>query len=342
MESGLATETQLPTGPPIVSASDEDVTCEIWDLGTHRVLHMSGPHYGTCGLVQESLIRTESSVEWLFDLFRLKGLWTANEVLRAEGFVAESTLDYFSARYHVDLNGANVLELGCGLGASAVQMLRRGAQSLVAMDIDASGLTMARRRVTDFGYRERASFIEIGQDGQLPVKDQAFDIVAAFEVFEHVTPCLRPILLRALYKKLRPGGTLLLSTPNRIVPKDLHTSGLWFVNYMPRSWAFAYARLASRRCRGQDNVALISAGLLSFSWREAVSVLRPLGAVDLSLTLPPQPEHVPSASRAGKAWNKAMKHAWSATHRVWSGVPFDAVANHLFLAFMSPQRTDQS
>lgn len=326
----------VPEVAPDMVVDRDGLTCAVYDLQSHRVLHVKGQHWGRCGLATESTVRTRSSALWLARLLQLKPLWAVNEVLRAESPLASEVFDYLEGRYHITFEHTRVLELGCGFGATAVQMLERGASSLLALDVDNTGLQMAYQRAADFGHGSRALFAQIGEDGQLPARLGQFNIVIAAEVFEHVTPQTRPALLRCLYERVAPGGVLLLSTPNRLVPKDLHTSGLWVVNFMPRSLAFRYARRFSSRCRGMDDSSLISAGLLSFSWWEARRILRDTDAVDLSLELPPLPGSVPSSSQAGKVWNQAAHALWRAGRWLWTCIPFDAVAGHLFLAFRRP------
>ena len=49
---------------------------------------------------------------------------------------------------------------------------------------------------------------------QLGWRDGAFDAVLCMEVIEHVPPARRRALVRELFRVLRPGGLLVLSTPD--------------------------------------------------------------------------------------------------------------------------------
>jgi 2-polyprenyl-3-methyl-5-hydroxy-6-metoxy-1,4-benzoquinol methylase len=326
----------LPDRAPDLSLSEGEVACDIYDLGPSRLVHMTGPHYGVAGLVDESLMETASSVDWLARLFALRPEWTINELIRARSGLAASVFGYYEARYGLRFARARVLDLGCGFGASAIQAFDHGASEVLGLDLEDDRLTMARQRLADLGYGDRAHFVKIGVQDELPVKDETFDVVMAMEVFEHVRPDSRRGLLRSLYGKLVAGGVLLVSTPNRLVPKDLHTTGLWFANYVPRSLVTRYARL-SPRCRGQTDEELIAAGLLSFSWWEARRCLEGTDAIDLALGSPPCPDRIPSSSRAGALWNRGLYPVWRVGRLLSGRVPFEAFAGHLFLAFRRPE-----
>jgi SAM-dependent methyltransferase len=90
--------------------------------------------------------------------------------------------------------GACILDVGSADGPSVAWLRERGSR--VAMDIDPRGL---------------APGDVCGSALALPFRSGSFDVVAAFDVLEHVDP--EKGALSEFMRVLRPGGTLLLSVP---------------------------------------------------------------------------------------------------------------------------------
>jgi len=101
--------------------------------------------------------------------------------------------------------GDRVLDLGCGDGWLCAELAAAGAQPL-GVEIAEAAVDRARRHHPDLEFR----LAEI--DGALPLEDNAFDVVWASEVIEHVADTAR--WLSEIRRVLRPRGRLLLTTPN--------------------------------------------------------------------------------------------------------------------------------
>jgi SAM-dependent methyltransferase len=101
--------------------------------------------------------------------------------------------------------GARVLEAGCGEGYGAA-LLAGVARRVVAVDYDLSTIGHAAR-----AYRLPALR---GNLVALPFADASFDVVCSLQTVEHLWD--QPLFVRECRRVLRPGGTLLLSTPNRL------------------------------------------------------------------------------------------------------------------------------
>jgi SAM-dependent methyltransferase len=100
-----------------------------------------------------------------------------------------------------------ILDLGCGTGWKAHCLERTNGNWSVAFDYDARLLGEARERFS------LARLVQ-GDARELPFPSGAFDWVLAIEVIEHLR---RPdAFLAEIARVLRPGGRLLLSTPNRM------------------------------------------------------------------------------------------------------------------------------
>ena len=95
-----------------------------------------------------------------------------------------------------------VLDLGCGSGSGAALLAASGARVLgidrVAPDPD------SRRTGASFCLADLSA---------LPLRARGFDLVVSFQVIEHLRDPAP--YLRAIGELLAPGGTALLSTPNR-------------------------------------------------------------------------------------------------------------------------------
>jgi SAM-dependent methyltransferase len=101
--------------------------------------------------------------------------------------------------------GERVLDIGCGEGWFASELNRAGV-SVVALDVAAEPLRRARARVPGLDARL------IDADEPWPLPDASFDAVWAGETLEHVADSAG--WLSQARRVLRPGGRLLLSTPN--------------------------------------------------------------------------------------------------------------------------------
>jgi SAM-dependent methyltransferase len=102
--------------------------------------------------------------------------------------------------------GALVLEAGCGEGYGA-GMLAEVAAGVLALDLDPLTAAHVARRYPRTGVA-RANLVA------LPVRDEGCDAVVSLQVIEHLWDQER--FLRECLRVLRPGGQLLISTPNRL------------------------------------------------------------------------------------------------------------------------------
>jgi 2-polyprenyl-3-methyl-5-hydroxy-6-metoxy-1,4-benzoquinol methylase len=105
-----------------------------------------------------------------------------------------------------DLLGRAVLEIGCGRGGFAASLCRRGA-IVTASDLSSAALEVARKAFTDLDVKWLQADVQ-----QLSFEDSTFDTVISCETVEHVPN--PPRAIAELARVLRPGGTLILTTPN--------------------------------------------------------------------------------------------------------------------------------
>jgi SAM-dependent methyltransferase len=102
--------------------------------------------------------------------------------------------------------GRRVLDAGCGAGWGTA-MLAASAVEAVGVDIAPPAIGEARR-----AHGETAEFRE-GDMRELPFEDGEFDCVVCFEALAQVAET--ETALDELRRVLRPGGALLVSSPNR-------------------------------------------------------------------------------------------------------------------------------
>jgi ubiquinone/menaquinone biosynthesis C-methylase UbiE len=107
--------------------------------------------------------------------------------------------------------GPRVLDLGCGTGALAVRLARRGCQ-VTGIDVSPAMLAQAARRAADEGLGDRLTLRELGiaeLDTAFP--DAAFDAVTATLLFSELSPDEREYALAQAHRVLVPGERLLVA-----------------------------------------------------------------------------------------------------------------------------------
>lgn len=106
---------------------------------------------------------------------------------------------------------ASVLDVGCGNGMHSIKAARR-CRRVVGVDGNLESLGVARRSSRGLPAVP-ASFFAADLEQGLPVQGERFDTVICLDLLEHVHQ--RDLLLSEIRRSLRPGGTMLLSVPNR-------------------------------------------------------------------------------------------------------------------------------
>src|SRR6185312_923744 len=99
-----------------------------------------------------------------------------------------------------------VLDLGSGAGDFTAEVARQGGHEVVGAEVAQAAIERARQRYPELEFRL------VPFDGPLPFEDNAFDVVWASEVIEHVADTAR--WLSEVRRVLAPGGRLLVTTPS--------------------------------------------------------------------------------------------------------------------------------
>jgi SAM-dependent methyltransferase len=100
----------------------------------------------------------------------------------------------------------DVLEAGCGEGYGA-DLIADVARRVIGLDYDESAVAHVRARYPRVDMRH-------GNLAALPLADESVDVVVNFQVIEHLWD--QGQFVAECRRVLRPGGLLLMSTPNRI------------------------------------------------------------------------------------------------------------------------------
>ncbi len=108
--------------------------------------------------------------------------------------------------------GLDVLDAACGEGYGS-SILAGSASSVLGADLDQQSIDHARRRyrAPNLGYRQ-------ADCTALPLAENSFDAVVSFETLEHLEA--QQALMTEFRRVLKPGGFLLLSSPDRKTYSD--------------------------------------------------------------------------------------------------------------------------
>ena len=107
---------------------------------------------------------------------------------------------------HATLDGAQVLDVGCGGGILTEAMARRGAK-VTGIDLSEKALRVAQLHLLESKLDIRYEACSVDEvDGQ-------FDLVTCMELLEHVPD--PAAMVAACARRVRPGGQVFFSTINR-------------------------------------------------------------------------------------------------------------------------------
>lgn len=166
--------------------------------------------------------RPESGLRWRYEApprypaARLRALRRAARALyaapRTEGDPARRQAAGDQSRFHYELAAAHlapdsrVLEAACGDGGGTRFLAERVA-AVVAVDLERHQLP----RLAALRARTGPVLALAADVGRLPFPDASFDAVTSFETIEHTAD--PEACLASFARVLRPGGVLVLSTP---------------------------------------------------------------------------------------------------------------------------------
>jgi 2-polyprenyl-3-methyl-5-hydroxy-6-metoxy-1,4-benzoquinol methylase len=142
-----------------------------------------------------------------------------------------------------DFVGKRVLDFGCGDGASTMALARMLPDTeIVGVELDPQRVEVANR-IKDCRATQNVRFLCSPSGSQLPFGIGSFDFIMLSAVYEHLLPRERCLVMPLLWSVMKPGARLFINqTPYRYSPLEAHSTGLWFVNYMPDRLAHSFVR----------------------------------------------------------------------------------------------------
>jgi ubiquinone/menaquinone biosynthesis C-methylase UbiE len=86
--------------------------------------------------------------------------------------------------------------------------------SVTGADVASVQLEFARETIREKNWENRVQFVNLPTSGVLPFPDASYDAVTVVEVIEHLHPLIVHTLLSEAKRVLKPGGKIIITTPN--------------------------------------------------------------------------------------------------------------------------------
>ena len=133
--------------------------------------------------------------------------WTGERLIPGVG--GDITLEHLH-RYALArelATGKDVLDIASGEGYGS-RLLSSVAKSVIGVDVAADAVGHAQKE-----YGGSNLSYKVGRCQSIPLPDASVDLVVSFETIEHITE--QDLFITEVKRVLRPGGLLLLSSPNK-------------------------------------------------------------------------------------------------------------------------------
>lgn len=154
------------------------------------------------------------------------GVIQANPIISYEQELrAETVLSLLAVR-----RGDYVLDIGCGNARDIAKITACGGY-LVGVDISEGMVASACQEIERMGIKDVT--LQVGDATCLNFPDAIFDKVLCSEVIEHIPDALQA--LREIHRVLKPGGNLVISTPNKASWYGFERYWLW-EKLLGRKW----------------------------------------------------------------------------------------------------------
>jgi len=146
-----------------------------------------------------------------------------------------------------ELRGKRLLDFGCGTGASTFNMAAMFPDTeFVGVELSASRIELAQR-VLAARKHDNIRFLVSPDPNSLPPGIGTFDYVMLSAVYEHLLPEERKKVMPLIWSGMKFGALFFINqTPYRYFPYEHHTTGLWFVNFLPDGVTHYLARNYSK------------------------------------------------------------------------------------------------
>lgn len=133
-----------------------------------------------------------------------------------------------------------VLDVGTGQGSLLLELLDRGADAY-GIEPGSEYREVARLRLCEAGYRSNRLIAAYAEE--LPFKSASMDLVFTSQVLEHVRE--PEVVLKEIYRILKPGGQCYLSCDNYLSFKEPHYYVPWFP-LLPKLLGILYLKILGR------------------------------------------------------------------------------------------------
>jgi 2-polyprenyl-3-methyl-5-hydroxy-6-metoxy-1,4-benzoquinol methylase len=142
------------------------------------------------------------------------------------------------------LDGAKIIEIGCGTCSSTVTLAEQGAE-VFGYDIDEASLAVGSERLSI--YDLKAELINGNATEILAERIAEVNAVIYFATAEHMTLDEKLSSFSSVWRSLHSGAYLIVvETPNRLWWFDSHTAILPFYLWLPDDLAAHYSRFSPR------------------------------------------------------------------------------------------------
>jgi 2-polyprenyl-3-methyl-5-hydroxy-6-metoxy-1,4-benzoquinol methylase len=118
--------------------------------------------------------------------------------------------------YHWLPRGGIIADIGSSVGPIVGALAAQG-NTVIAVDVDREALTSLKQHLNNALPTEASA-------SRLPLKTESLDAILLLDVLEHVAD--EHCVIQEIHRTLRPGGTLILSVPNKGIFRFLDPQNL--------------------------------------------------------------------------------------------------------------------
>lgn len=141
---------------------------------------------------------------------RLLQIAFGNDEILSQGGI-ESVEQMFTS---IDLNDKKILDVGSGFGGVAIYLAEHFNVEIIGVDMEPYMTSMAESYLEkhENSLLGKVSFLTLKEPYRLSeFKDESFDVIFSKEVFYNVDRAEKLTYLSEVYRKLKPGGILLIA-----------------------------------------------------------------------------------------------------------------------------------